>query len=391
MDREFSIMVYQGQPTSGGSKQSLFKIIKLLHEAEKVKFTIICGSKGWFTKQLEMEKMNYVFLKEKNNLLIRRKLKCKIIRTFLSIYKSLVYDYKNLIEIYNIIKKEQPDFVFINETRDLFYIGLPALFNKKTQLISFIRGEISIYDKPRIYLSKRIFSLSENLIKNLNGKDKKKCDVVPNFIEIKKNKSNNILDNKEYLELGIIGSIIPIKGHIDLVEVAKKLKQSTKQKFIIHVIGDVPVGASDTYKKEFIKKIEKNDLKSNFNFVGWSNEVEKILEEKIDILLLPSRTEGLPRVILEAMAFGIPCVAYDVGGVSDLVKNKKNGFLVPKKDVQQFYDSVKRLLEDRFLRKEMGNNAFHYIKENFCKENVLNKLTNNLILLKAGVDNEKNN
>lgn len=389
MDRKFSIMVYQGQSTSGGSKQSLFNIIKLLHKSKEAKVDIVCGSKGWFTNQLESEGMNYTFLEEKANLLIRRKLKNKMLRTFLSIYKSLAYDYRNLIYIYRKIKKEQPDFVFINETRDLFYIGLPALLNKGTQIISFIRGEISVYDNPRIYLSSRIFSLSRNLIKNLNEKNRRKCDIIPNFIDIKINKSANELDNKEYLDIGIIGSIIPIKGHVDLVEVAGKLKKSTKQRFIIHVIGDVPAGASDDYKKEFIEKIASNGLKDSFNFVGWSNEVEKLLQEKIDVLLLPSQTEGLPRVILESMAFGIPCVAYDVGGVSDLVKNEKNGFLVQKNDVQQFYISLKKLIEDSYLRRKMGNQAYIHVKENFSKESVLNKLTNALNLLKVGAENEK--
>jgi glycosyltransferase involved in cell wall biosynthesis len=73
-----------------------------------------------------------------------------------------------------------------------------------------------------------------------------------------------------------------------------------------------------------------------------------------DVFALPSINEGMGKVVVEAMAMGIPVVASNVGGVPDLVSHEMNGILVPVADAGGLADAIERLLGDDRLREEMG-------------------------------------
>jgi glycosyltransferase involved in cell wall biosynthesis len=73
-----------------------------------------------------------------------------------------------------------------------------------------------------------------------------------------------------------------------------------------------------------------------------------------DLLICPTRQDNLPNVILEAMACGIPVVAFDVGGVSDLVRNNRTGVLVPPEDVSALSRAVRMLITDDALRARLS-------------------------------------
>ena len=77
---------------------------------------------------------------------------------------------------------------------------------------------------------------------------------------------------------------------------------------------------------------------------------------KSDILMLPSNYEGLPMVILEAMSFGKPVVASDVGGVSEIVRNDVNGYAL-ENDAQLFADKIQYILENKDVYEKFSHNA----------------------------------
>lgn len=92
-----------------------------------------------------------------------------------------------------------------------------------------------------------------------------------------------------------------------------------------------------------------------------------------DVFILPSLSEGLPTVLLEASAAGKPCVASDVNGVSDIVRHKETGFLAKRSDINSFTHYVKLLLTDPILLSRMGRNAANYVQENFNWSAVVDK------------------
>jgi glycosyltransferase involved in cell wall biosynthesis len=85
------------------------------------------------------------------------------------------------------------------------------------------------------------------------------------------------------------------------------------------------------------------------------------------IFALPSRCEGTPCVILEAMAAGLPIVASGVGGIPALVRDGENGFQVPAGDAAALEARLRELLSDGDLRRRMGARSYEMARAEFCE------------------------
>ncbi|MDP8962201.1 MAG: glycosyltransferase, partial [Actinomycetota bacterium] len=89
------------------------------------------------------------------------------------------------------------------------------------------------------------------------------------------------------------------------------------------------------------------------HITGWTDDVHHFLAQS-DIFVLPSRSEGFPLAIVEAMLAGLPVVASRVGGVPEAVRNGETGLLVPKDDPDRLATALQRLIDDPELRLGMG-------------------------------------
>lgn len=86
---------------------------------------------------------------------------------------------------------------------------------------------------------------------------------------------------------------------------------------------------------------------------------------RASLMVLPSRCEGMARVLLEAMAAGIPVIGSNVGGIPVLVRDGENGFLVPVGDASALEDRLRRLLSDSELRHRMGERGYEIAHSEF--------------------------
>jgi glycosyltransferase involved in cell wall biosynthesis len=109
-------------------------------------------------------------------------------------------------------------------------------------------------------------------------------------------------------------------------------------------------GEEEMRLKEQVKNL---GLADRVHFLGWRADVEEIMG-CFDIFVLPSLNEGMGRVLVEAMAAGLPIVASRVGGIPDLVKNGKNGLLIPPADASALAKTISDLLSDKEKRNRMG-------------------------------------
>jgi glycosyltransferase involved in cell wall biosynthesis len=115
--------------------------------------------------------------------------------------------------------------------------------------------------------------------------------------------------------------------------------------------------------------------------MGHRNDVSSWISA-VDVLILTSTYEGQGLVLIEAMAAGVPVIASDVGGVSEIVNHEVNGLLVKAKDPQSLYDSITRLFNDNHLRQSIIKNALdtypRYRPENICEmlENIYSSCSN---------------
>ncbi|TLP70634.1 glycosyltransferase family 4 protein [Maribacter sp. ACAM166] len=123
------------------------------------------------------------------------------------------------------------------------------------------------------------------------------------------------------------------------------------------------IGGGVTGKKLLTKLVEEEEgLAKRIIFTGFTNEVAQYMKEAA-IFILPSRFEGLPMVLLEAMSQGMACIAYDCKtGPSDMLRDHYNGLLIPDQDVPSMQKGLLMLMENEKLRHTLGNNALRSLE-----------------------------
>jgi glycosyltransferase involved in cell wall biosynthesis len=97
------------------------------------------------------------------------------------------------------------------------------------------------------------------------------------------------------------------------------------------------------------------------------------------LFALPSRFEGMPNVVLEAMAAGVPVVASDVSGVSELIKDRRTGHLVPAEDPEQLAARIVEVLDSEEQRKALAERALHLVETDYSVDRMLNDLEKVLV------------
>ena len=91
------------------------------------------------------------------------------------------------------------------------------------------------------------------------------------------------------------------------------------------------------------------------------------------ILIVPSRMESIPQVIKEAFYLKIPVIASSVGGIPEIIENKKTGILIPSENSNKMIEEINNLLKNPSLIEELTQNAFDFINENFTWDVLIDK------------------
>jgi glycosyltransferase involved in cell wall biosynthesis len=165
-----------------------------------------------------------------------------------------------------------------------------------------------------------------------------------------------IRDRPAAQTLGILGRMHPVKGHAEIIGMLGAILRE-KPRTVLVVIGDGP-------DRVACKKLAQDlGVAEHVVFMGHRNDIPAILH-CLDIVLVPSRSEGLPFSVIEAQASGCPVVGYDVGGMSEILGKGIGGILVPPGDSGAFVTAVLQLLDNRKLRQQLGKsgqqNAAHF-------------------------------
>ncbi|OKH41532.1 glycosyl transferase family 1 [Calothrix sp. HK-06] len=173
--------------------------------------------------------------------------------------------------------------------------------------------------------------------------------VLPNPTELPLQTPQRLNANK--VTLLFCGRVGQRKGAFDLIRAFAKLpaQQQNCSELILAGDGDIEQGQ---------KLVESLNIEKHINFLGWLNSEQRDkLLASADVFVLPSYNEALPMAILEAMGWGLPVISTPVGGIPELVISNKNGFLVSPGDIQQLYEAMQTLIENKALRLSLGNAA----------------------------------
>ena len=194
--------------------------------------------------------------------------------------------------------------------------------------------------------------------------DESKITVIYNSIVCPKQHLDKNYNNEKILFLGRLGNR---KGVYDILKCASR---------IIAIFPNVEFILAGDGEVDNVRELcNKMGIKNNFRITGWIDgaEKEKLLNEA-SIYLLPSYNEGMPISVLEAMAYGLPVISTNIGGIPELIDNDENGFLIEPGDINGITNSLIKLLEDNNKKRRFGENAFLKAKNNFNVENKINDL-----------------
>lgn len=252
---------------------------------------------------------------------------------------------------------------------------------RRYPLVAFSRGDtgesprVSFYEaieRKAIGFAERIICVSEAQKKRLlkYGIDERRCRVVHNAVwepEYRCNDPSYAASVRAQLEIPEGGKLVvsagrlsPEKGHAYLIEsVAQLVKDKIDAVFAF--CGD------GVCRDGLVALAERKGVADICRFPGFRHDLKDIFHA-MDLLVLPSLTEGLPNVVLEAFACGKPVVATSVGGVPEVVRDGVNGILVPPRRPDLLAQAILHCLRNPEESRSMGLRGREIVADEFTFE-----------------------
>lgn len=205
-----------------------------------------------------------------------------------------------------------------------------------------------------------------------------KLRYIPNVVDTEIFKPRESSENHEKTLL-YIGDLEPWKGIGLLMKWIHNHKWKHDE-FTLRFIGD---GSYLPYLLDFQKNLVKNKTRISLDILGPRNhrEIPSILNDS-DALILPSYWEGMPTVILEAMASGVPVISTKVGDVPLIIQHHETGFLIDR-SFSSFQESVKSVFDDSLLINNIKKKARKLVEREYCLpyvERITNQVYNEIII-----------
>jgi len=221
---------------------------------------------------------------------------------------------------------------------------------------------LRIFDRIISFLSMRLYS---RLIANSQGTKndllhigvkEDNISVIPCAHDIPLHDAINYHNDDK--RIVFVGTCYGRKGVEYLLKAAAKLK---KHKFHIDIVGNLE---DDKKYVEYLFEIVKTEnISDRVTFYGrTSNDKLWEIYKNASMFVLPSLWEGFGIVLLEAMSFGLPIIATNVGSIPELITNNVNGILIPPKDETSLAAAIELLLTSDDVRERLGRNGLEYLK-----------------------------
>lgn len=282
---------------------------------------------------------------------------------------------------------DRPDIVHMHSSfGPSFYRSLPFIYMSswaKKPMIDHIHG--SDFDKLYTNASER----KKKLVRKAWGKCNRFIVLSESwkerFSEVIPNEKMTVIENYSIVKDGInrsqchnqvlfLGAINQMKGCYDMVDVIKRVAE---------VVPDIKMVVAGAGEIEQVKsKAIAEGVAEHFAFPGWvrGEQKEKLLKES-DVFFLPSYTEGMPMSVLDAMGYGLPIVASNVGGIPRIVHEGENGFMREPGDTAGFAEAIIQIMTSDAMRINMGKQSMEIVKERYSLEKHIELLENVYVLM----------
>jgi len=297
-----------------------------------------------------------------------------------------------LLRLTRTLKEHNIDILHCHRYKSSFYGTLAGMFAKTPVILSHVHGLGRTKNIRRKLLNLFIHkknnkvigcaqSVKEDILKNNPTIEPKKVIALENSVDFERfaNVPTSKEDAKQMLGLpldalvfGTVARFGLYKGHSFLISAFERVKKQVPLAHLI-LVGDGPL------KEKIQQQVAKAGLDESVHFLGQRDDIPKLLRA-IDVFVLPSiGSEGMPLVILEAMAAGVPCIASLLSGIPEVINsgNGDVGFLVPPGDstvLAQAMISAANTPKDKL--EELTKKAQNRVRHFYSHDVVVKKLEN---------------
>lgn len=233
----------------------------------------------------------------------------------------------------------------------------------------FLSDKLYVYHRLTAPLIRLVWKHAGHVVTNSNRlkilaehfSPKMEIPIIPNGVDTETYKPDISKRNRGKVRILTAGRLSEQKGIEFLLKALSLLKKKgLNGEYFLEIVGDGPL-------REPLEQLKQNlSLGSNVTFSGWV--ARKDMPERYqsaDIFVLPSLDEGMPNVILEAMASGLPVIATDILKDEGLIKDGYNGMFVPSEDISMLSKKIFLLLKDKKPREDMGNRNIQLARDKY--------------------------
>ncbi|MSS42512.1 glycosyltransferase family 4 protein [Anaerosalibacter bizertensis] len=344
---------------TGGAKTH---IINLLTELDKIMdVKIICFLKGDFFHDLKAKGINIEVFKQKKryDMSIVSQLREEIERedydiihchgaraNFIAMFLKTKVKGPFITTIHSDYKLDFKD----NPYKNIVYTAINTISLKKFDYYIAISTNFKQMLVERGFDSNSIFTI-------YNGID---LETDLNYISKEKFLERYNINAKGKTIVGIAARLDLVKDHDTFIEGAYKVLQKRKD-IIFLIAGD------GSEKERLVSKAQDLNISEYVYFLGFIKDPYSFFNA-IDINILTSVSESFPYVILEGARFKKTIISTDVGGISDLIRNGHNGFLIDVGDSEALAKNINFLLDNKSSIKILGENLYENVKDNFSSQ-----------------------
>ncbi|WP_316814823.1 glycosyltransferase [Pedobacter nyackensis] len=281
-------------------------------------------------------------------------------RTGESVFNRLKYASLIYLRLFRLLLRERPICVVSFMTTSNLWTGLACNMIKVPYIVSERTTPENTINSFNYFLRKLTFliykksktvvipakGIEDCIKKNQTFRKLKNTKIICNPINKFQSPSNKKVSKRKFI-LGV-GRLSYIKGFDQLIEAFSKVGSDD--------IDLIIVGDGSEYENLNLQ-IEKLGLKSRVKLIGTKDNLQDYYSQA-ELFVLPSRNEGSPNALIEAMSFGCACIAMDCEfGPSELIENEKNGMLVEADNILELTSAIQNLLSNAELKERIARKA----------------------------------
>ena len=339
----------------GGAEQMIVDLCRWLR-LQGHRLTVVTSKEGWLSQRLAESEIEALVIPKRRRL-----------------------DFTRLGQILRVARERQVDVIHAHEFQSIVGAAMVALWGR-FPLVATVHGREYIASRRRRVLIRLAGQMCRQLVavsqatRDFLVRDLKipqsKVTTIYNGVDAERYKQVSA-DEKTRQALGIpagarvigtVGSLYPVKGQTYLLQAMARVVHRFPQTVCL-------IAGRGELSEALRREANALNLNGNLKLLGYRTDVPELLSA-MELFVLPSLSEGLPLSLLEAQACGLPVVASDVGGNSEVVEEGKSGYLVPPSHSDVLADRILSLLENPATAVAMGDHGRKRVQEIFSLQSM---------------------